>query len=308
MSNTRYDVVVVGGTGIDTNVYLPGRDIDFGVEANFTENLDYVGQAGAYSARGFARLGKRTALIDYLGDDYHGAYIRQELHSDGIDLSGVFLDPSGTRRSVNFMYRDGRRKNFYDGKGSMNIRPDIPACRKILTQTRLAHFTIINWTRYLLPIARELGLTVACDLQDVVSLDDPYRKDYIDHADVLFFSAVNHEDPRDVMTQLIAAHPTVIVIAGRGAAGCALGTSKGIRFYQAVDLPAPIVDTNGAGDALAVGFLSSYCLDGYSAEDSVVRGQIAARHACALRADSSMLITAEELDSHFQTQQTQLGT
>ena len=44
------DVVVVGAVGIDTCVYLPGRDIDFSVEANFGENLDYVGQAGGFSA------------------------------------------------------------------------------------------------------------------------------------------------------------------------------------------------------------------------------------------------------------------
>ena len=34
-----------------------------------------------------------------------------------------------------------------------------------------------------------------------------------------------------------------------------------------------MIDTNGAGDALAVGFLSSYVLDGYSLRDSVARGR-----------------------------------
>jgi sugar/nucleoside kinase (ribokinase family) len=62
-SNTRFDAVVVGATGIDTNIYLQGADIDFSIEANFTEDIDYVGQVGGYAARGFAKLGKRTALI-----------------------------------------------------------------------------------------------------------------------------------------------------------------------------------------------------------------------------------------------------
>jgi len=33
------------------------------VETNFTRNVDCVGQAGGYSSRLFARLGKRTGYI-----------------------------------------------------------------------------------------------------------------------------------------------------------------------------------------------------------------------------------------------------
>jgi sugar/nucleoside kinase (ribokinase family) len=45
----------------------------------------------------------------------------------------------------------------------------------------------------------------------------------------------------------------------------------------------PIVDTNGAGDALAVGFLSGYVLDGLSPEAALLQGQLAARTTCAQR-------------------------
>src|SRR5512144_1882 len=130
------DVVVVGNVGIDTNVYLPGSDIDFTVEANFTENLDYIGQAGGYASRGYAQLGKKTAFIGYVGDDYSGRFIREEFHRDGIDTTALFIDPQGTSRSVNFMYRDGRRKNFYDGKGHMQLQPDLAVCRAILAKAK----------------------------------------------------------------------------------------------------------------------------------------------------------------------------
>jgi len=36
------DVVVVGNAGIDTNVFLYGADVDFSVEANFSDTLDTV--------------------------------------------------------------------------------------------------------------------------------------------------------------------------------------------------------------------------------------------------------------------------
>src|SRR5512139_3247237 len=126
------DVVVIGNVGIDTNVYLHGEDIDFTVEANFTENLDYIGQAGGYASRGYAQLGQKTAFIGYVGDDYSGRFIREEFTGDGIDTTALFVDPAGTSRSINFMYRDGRRKNFYDGKSHLHLQPDLTACRAVL--------------------------------------------------------------------------------------------------------------------------------------------------------------------------------
>jgi sugar/nucleoside kinase (ribokinase family) len=302
MNPPRFEVVVVGNVGIDTNIYLPGADIDFAVESNFTENLDYVGQAGGYSSRGYAQLGRTTAFIGYVGDDYQGQFIRQEFARDGIDTTALFVDPAGTSRSINFMYQDGRRKNFYDGKSHMTLQPDLNLCRTVLAGSRLAHFSIPNWARRLLPMARALGLTIACDIQDVVAIDDGYRRDFVERADILFFSATNQSDPAPLIEAFLALNPGQIVISGMGARGCALGTGGGIEYFPPVELDAPVVDTNGAGDGLAVGFLTSYVLEGTSLQDSILRGQIAARHTCTQRASSSSLITAEQMEARFRTQ------
>ena len=124
MTEKNFDAVVVGNVGIDTNVYFHSDEPDFSRESNFTENLDYVGQAGGYASRGYAQLGWRTAFIGHVGDDFSGRFIREEFARDGIDTTALFIDPAGTSRSVNFMYRDGRRKNFYDGKSHMQLQPD----------------------------------------------------------------------------------------------------------------------------------------------------------------------------------------
>jgi sugar/nucleoside kinase (ribokinase family) len=301
VKNAPLDVIVIGNAGIDTNIYLHGAEIDFNVEANFTENLDTIGQAGGYACRGYARLGKRTAFIGYVGQDFSGDFIRQQFAQEGIDTQAVFIDPAGTSRSVNIMYPDGRRKNFYDGKSHMILQPDLAACRAVLERASLqkpglAHFNIPNWARHLLPLAREAGLVVACDLQDVVDPSDLYRQDFIHQADILFFSAANYPDPRPIIESFLQIKPSLIIVCGRGAQGCALGLQNLIRFFPPVELPAPVIDTNGAGDSLAVGFLTSYVLDGYSLEDSIRRGQIAARHACTLKASSTDLIDRTGLD------------
>lgn len=298
------DVVVIGNAGIDTNVYLHGAEIDFSVEANFTENIDCLGQAGGYASRGYARLGKRTAFIGYMGDDFSGQFICREFARDGINTQAVFIDPAGTARSVNIMYPDGRRKNFYDGKSHMQLQPDLRVCRAVMElasqqKPGLAHFNIPNWARQLLPIARELGLVIACDLQDVVDPQDPYRQDFIHQADLLFFSAVNYPDPTPLIENFLRARPNLVIVCGMGAQGCALGTQHGIQFYPPVHLESPVIDTNGAGDSLAVGFLTSYIIDGYSLADSILRGQIAARYACSLKASSANLIDGEKLGHIF---------
>jgi sugar/nucleoside kinase (ribokinase family) len=295
------EVVVIGNAGVDTNVFLYGADIDFSVEANFSDNRDTVGQAGGYSSRGYAALGHDVAFIGHVGDDANGRSVRATLAADGIDTRALFTDPAGTARSVNLMYRDGRRKNFYDGKGHMTLLPDAALCRDVLRGARLAHVHLANWARHLLPVARELGLVIACDLQDVVDPADPYRQDFIDAADILFFSAANHDDPKPLIDRFAAGQPERIIVVGMGARGCALGAGGAVRFFPPVALDAPVVDSNGAGDSLAVGFLSSHVLGGYGLEDAIRRGQIAARHACTLRGTSDGLMGQGRLDELFQS-------
>jgi sugar/nucleoside kinase (ribokinase family) len=295
------EVVVIGNVGLDTNVYLGDGGIDWTVEANFTENLDCVGQAGGYACRGYAALGRQAAFIGHVGEDSAGRMVREVLQGDGINLRGLGVDPAGTARSVNLMYPDGRRKNFYDGKGHADLELDLVLCRKVMYGARLAHVNIPHWARQLLPLAKELGLTVACDLQDVVDPEDPYRADFIHHADILFFSAANHADPNPIIQAFLAGRPGRIVVSGLGSEGCVLGTSEGITRFPPEPMDRPVVDTNGAGDSLAVGFLASYVLEGRPLAESIRRGQLAARHCCTLRGTSEGLIGARALDALAQT-------
>ena len=293
------DVVVVGNVGVDTCVYFHGEP-NLSVESNYTLNLDYVGQSGGYSARGFAQLGYRTAFIGSLGADFCGEFIRREFEHDGIDLDGVFIDPAGSGRSINLVYQDGRRINFYDGKSHMTLQPDVQRCAAILSRAKPALFSIPNWARGIIPVARSLQMPVACDLQDVIDVYDPYRRDFIEGADVLFFSSVNFASPQPMMEALLHEFPQKLIISGMGSRGCAVADRNGIRFFPAIDLPEPVVDATGAGDGLAVGFLTSYFLEGKSLEDSILRGQIVARRTCAQKASTSNLITRAHLETVYE--------
>ena len=293
-------VVVVGAVGIDTNVYLYGDDIDFNVEANFSNNVDYVGQAGGYSARIFSALGYETAFIGFVGDDMGGREVRRKFESDGIDISTLGIDPQGTKRSINFMYKDGRRKNFYDGRGSMETNVEVEKYRALFREAKVAHFSIVNWARFLLPLAKEEGCLVSCDIQDVVDPEDEYRKDFIEQSDVLFFSSVNHTNLAGLLHYFLGRGPQ-IVVCGRGAAGAAVATKEGIQTSSAIVDGPPVIDTNGAGDSLAVGFLVGHAFDDLKPAKAIYHGHILARHCCTLRATTDKFLTRKELDERLES-------
>lgn len=298
MSESRapgfYDVVVVGNAGVDTNVYFDGPLDDLARlehETYYTENLDGVGQSGGYSALSFARLGYRTAFLGHAGDDALGRFLIAEMAGAGVDMDHVLIDPAGTNRSINLIAADGRRRSFFDGKSHMTLEPDIEAWQPVLGAARLIHFSIPNWARRVLPVARSSAAVISVDLQDVHDVADPYRRDFVATADLLFLSAVHLGDARQALDAL--HRPGRIVVCGRGAAGCAVRTDEGYAEHGAVTLPEPVVDTTGAGDALAAGVLCSYVLDHRPLDEAVHRGQLAARRCCSHRGSRSLITRAE---------------
>jgi sugar/nucleoside kinase (ribokinase family) len=133
--------------------------------------------------------------LGFVGADAMGRLL-EELTADGVDMDHVLVDPAGTNRSVNLMSSDGRRHIFFDGKSHMTIEPDMEAWQKVLVDATLVHFSIPSWARRLLRPARDAGAVVSVDLQDLRDVDDPYRRDFVDAADVLFLSSANISDPR----------------------------------------------------------------------------------------------------------------
>ena len=196
------EVVVVGNVGINTNVFIhSSTELIDGLreEGHFTSNVDYLGQAGGFTSRGFAALGRPTSFIGHVGEDVFGQWVRTELAGDGIDLSGLGIDPAGTARSINLMGVDGSRINFYDGRGHRGLTVDPDLAASVFAGARLALFHLPDWARHLLPVARRAGVVVACDLQDVRDPDDDYIRDFLEGSDVLFVSSAHHLNPAPML-------------------------------------------------------------------------------------------------------------
>lgn len=275
-------VTVVGNPGLDTLVLLAQDDPDLEADGHFVRNVDTVGHAAAFTARACARLGHDTRILGSTGDDVVGGLVRQVLAADGVDTSLLFEDPAGTARSVNFVRPDGRRTFFFDGGSHMTLRPPPGSIEAALAGTDLVFASLPNWGRDVVARARRLGLPVAVDLQDVRAADDPYRADFVANADYLFASAAHLSDPVAAAEEWLAAGPAQLVVFGMGPRGAMVvqrGDGTGPLVMQAPPpaLDLPIVDTTGAGDSLATGFLDGLLFEGLSVPASLHRGQTLAR-------------------------------
>jgi sugar/nucleoside kinase (ribokinase family) len=288
-----HTLTVAGAFGIDTNVYPAGDRV--GLEMTFAHTTDGLGGAGCYSALASAALGVSTRAIAALGRDRLGDWIREGLSEAGVAVTGLF-EPGGTHRSVNIVSADGSRRNFFDPRTPTETVVDLAACRRALDGADVVHVHLDDWCRRILPLAREADVVVSCDLQDVTDIDDPYRADFVAAADLLFMSAANLDDPGAAALELAQRRRGRLVVVGDGSDGCLVASGGALERYPAVELPrAPIVDTNGAGDNLAVGFLVAHVLDGLPIARAARRAQLGARWVCSQHGDRKEPVTREVL-------------
>jgi sugar/nucleoside kinase (ribokinase family) len=142
------------------------------------------------------------------------------------------------------------------------------------------HVSIMDWARHLLPDLRAAGVSVSTDLHDWDG-DNPYHRDFALGADLVFLSAVRLGErapqvARRILTAGVASH----VLVTAGAAGADLTTRDGTRRHEpAADPGAPVVDTNGAGDAFVAAFVASR-LAGLTGTACLRRAAVAGAYAC----------------------------
>ncbi|MBH0236626.1 bifunctional 5-dehydro-2-deoxygluconokinase/5-dehydro-2-deoxyphosphogluconate aldolase [Methylobrevis albus] len=85
---TTLDVVTIGRSSVD----LYGQQIGSRLE-DITSFAKSVGGCPANIAVGTARLGLKSALVTRVGAEQMGGFIREQLVREGVDVSGVAVDP-----------------------------------------------------------------------------------------------------------------------------------------------------------------------------------------------------------------------
>ncbi len=278
----QHDVLVLGGAGVDTVVYVPQLPLPFADTYVVPAVQTRAGQTGDGVAIGLAALGLRVHHLDVVGRDPEGDLVRALHDSRGVPFTAVPSD-MGTKRAVNLVDPGGRRLSLYDGsRTSDEDRFPESLVTALAARARHVHVSITQPCQHALPVLAGLGVSLSTDLHDWDGIDS-YHEQYAYQVDMVFLSATALTDPELTLRKIVAngrAHTVVATDGERG--GYLLRRGEGVvRRFPAAPLPGPAVDSNGAGDAFVSGFLYGH-LAGQSVQECVRCATVAGAHACTV--------------------------
>ncbi|MGW2813813.1 carbohydrate kinase family protein [Streptomyces sp. NPDC001415] len=279
--SAEYDVLVVGGTGVDTVVRVDSLPVPLADSVQVGPIVEWPGHTGANVALGTRALGLAVGLIDCIGDDWIGSQVRELLAEGDVDFAPL-ISPAGTRRAVNLVDANGRRMPFYDARDPADLRMPRDFYLPRLRRTRHVHLSIMNFARFLFDDIEALGIPVSTDLHDWDGLAEHHRE-FALRSDLVFLSSAGAGDNAPaLMREILREGRADTVVATAGAEGSYLLTRDGgstPHHIPAVAPHAPVVDTNGAGDAYVSGFLYGR-LTGRNVRECGRFGAVAGAHAC----------------------------
>ncbi|MGH9295854.1 MAG: adenosine kinase, partial [Acidimicrobiales bacterium] len=264
-----------------------------------------AGGSAANTAAGVALLGGRPAFAGGVGDDKLGRWYAADLEAVGVAASvatGAGGEPTGT---CHVLVTPGGRRSMATHLGAASYVP-----RAVVDAAGIDHASVLYLEGYLLDAAAAAALDRAIELAKgsgvviALSLSDPFvverHRDRI--AELVFGGTVgllfgNEEEVRgltstgsvDAAVTELAADDRVVIVT-LGPSGSLAVVPSGNVFVPAEDVD-PVLDTTGAGDLFAAGFLFAltHCFGprdalelGSRAAGEVI-GQLGARPAAGLR-------------------------
>ena len=213
------------------------------------------GGSAANVACALSGLEVESGLIGSVGDDDIGEYVRQELESTGVDLRNLVAVPDGeTATKYLVVAADGQVMVLGNDGVNEAFGPDDVDESSLLSADHL-HLTGQHpkTAVYLAALANEANLTVSIDPGR--RLGDRNYSQALAHADIVF---LNDREAGTILDDDLE-HPSAelhgrIVVTKHGPRGGAVHTPSGSFGHPG--FPIEPVDTTGAGDAFAAGFLA----------------------------------------------------
>jgi len=254
----------------------PGREISGGSAAN--------------TVAGMAELGCKCGFIGQVADDQLGEVFKHDIRANGVTFeTPIRPGQPSTARCLILVTPDGQR-TMNTFLGASQFLPEAALDRALIASARILYLEGYLWDpeepraamRAAIQIAHDAGRKVAFTLSDTFCISR-HRADFLalidgGALDILFanenelLSLVEGAD-FDTAVDTIAAKVETLVVT-RGSHG-AVAVQKGERFSVPAEPIDRIVDTTGAGDLFAAGFLAGQA-QGRSATDSLRMGAIAA--------------------------------
>jgi len=224
-------------------------------EAAIRSQRQAGGGSAANVAAALATLGVETELIGSVGDDDNGLLARRELEAAGVSVAGVrVIDDAETAVKYLLVDEDGEVAILgNDGVNEAVTPADLEPAR-----IRAADHVHLTGQR---PDTAAAIARIASEAGGSVSFDPGRRLADRDYDDALALADVVFVTDREA-TALFADESTApladdrIIVVTCGADGAEAYTPAGSHVHAGFDVEP--VDTAGAGDAFAAGFLATW--------------------------------------------------
>ncbi|WP_223624438.1 carbohydrate kinase family protein [Microbacterium sp. EST19A] len=269
-------LLVVGELCVDLIIEV-GDELRFGQHEQIVPRTTLtMGSSSAITACGAAALGVDTRLISVRGDDTFGRFLDAELRERAVDTAGVRVDETLPTGASTHLTRPSGDRAILTSMGSIGTvraadvtAADLASAAHLHVGSYFLQHALHADAPALFRAARTAGLTTSLDGNfDPEERWDSGILELMPHVDVFFgneeeLTGITGAGSIDAAIEhLLAIMPAdAVVVAKLGAEGAiaARRTGTGIGRARATvpALDAELVDTVGAGDTLAAGFLAS---------------------------------------------------
>jgi sugar/nucleoside kinase (ribokinase family) len=264
------NVLCIGDVMLDViaRINVSPQKINFGSDTASRISTSSGGAAGNVAAW-LTRTDARSTIVSHVGDDPAGAAIVAEFDALGVSHGDLVIQGETSGVVVVLVDSSGERTMFPDKGANSRLTvtdlPDLGAFQAVY----ISGYALLN------PLARDGvlemiekikadGLPIYFDPASVGAMKDVTDKElhnWFSMMDVLFVNeeesiyltgSVEIERALDYLLDF-----SQVVVIKRGSAG-AIAKARG---FDSISLPAfvaTVVDTTGAGDSFAAGFIASY--------------------------------------------------
>lgn len=227
-------------------------------EARITGQHRSGGGSAANVASALAGYDLEAGLIGSVGDDDQGRMATRELEATGVDVSGVLTVPGG-ETTVKYLVVDADGEVMVLANDGVNeaIGPDDLGADHLKGADHV-HLTgqRPETAERLIDLAHEAGITVSFDPGR--RIEERAFEPLLDRVDVLLLNELEAEAvfpaAEGEAVERAAGEDRVIVVK-RGSSGASVYAPEATVHHPGFSVEA--VDTTGAGDAFAAGFLAA---------------------------------------------------
>ena len=269
-----------------------GSSILPGVETRATISTQ-GGGAAANVASWLSVSGTPAYLIARVGDDAAGQTVLAELDKYGVEHSQTIIPDVNTGVVIVLVDALGERTMFPDSGANSGLSlADLPPLDEI-TAVYLSGYPLVNpksreGALDILRSVKERGLSVIFDPSTVGVLLEvglSQVREWLALVDVVILNEEEahflsgKKNPIEAAAELLKSTPLVVI--KRGGNG-ALAQARGSSVVQISAIEAVVVDTTGAGDAFAAGFILVWA-NGGELVDALNNGAALAAKCVAIR-------------------------